>query len=353
MRLLEYQAKDILKDNGIRVPKSRLITKNRIPDLDLPVVIKSQVPVGGRGKAGGVIVVEETTRVASAITKIFAIPIKDHLPTTLLAEELITIKKELYLALLIDRSAREIQVLAHPTGGIEVEKNTTSDFLRVTLSKDSLPTCAKRLGLLFGYNVSAIETLLRKLRRTFVSSDATLLEINPLILTLDDELVCGDCKMEIDDAALFRHPELADETTPESNFVKLDNKGTVATIANGAGLAMATVDAVADHGMRPANFLDIGGGATTASVLEAFSKIIEFPGVKAIVINIFAGITRCDEIAKAIIEARDAMPELPPLFIRLAGTNFEEAVALLSAHEIPTLSSLEDCLLAAREVIRE
>jgi succinyl-CoA synthetase beta subunit len=157
--------------------------------------------------------------------------------------------------------------------------------------------------------------------------------------------------MELDDAAFFRHPEwdFEDKLT-DTNFVTLDPQGTIATIANGAGLAMATVDAVASAGMAPANFLDIGGGANTASVLAAFERIMEFTTIDAIVINIFAGITRCDEVAKAIIAAKQHIKDLPPLFIRLAGKNFEEAAELLAAEDILILPTLEECLAAAKGI---
>jgi len=158
--------------------------------------------------------------------------------------------------------------------------------------------------------------------------------------------------MELDNAAGFRHPEWDFEDTPtNNNFVTLDKNGAVATIANGAGLAMATVDAVTDAGMIPANFLDIGGGANSDSVLTAFKKIAEYPQVKAIVINIFAGITRCDEVAKAIIEARQHINNLPPLYIRLAGTNVELAKELLDEQHIALLPTLEACLAAAKQEV--
>ena len=192
--------------------------------------------------------------------------------------------------------------------------------------------------------------MVKNLYRCLIKNDATLIEINPLIYTTDKKLVAGDCKMELDDAAHFRHPEWKFEEKPtNTNFVTLDENGSIATIANGAGLAMATVDAVRDFGMNPANFLDIGGGSNSASVLAAFQKIMEYPNIKAIVINIFAGITRCDEVAKAIITAKEQISDLPPLSIRLAGTNVEQANALLAEHNIQLLPTLEACLRAARK----
>ncbi len=200
-----------------------------------------------------------------------------------------------------------------------------------------------------------MQDLVEALFRCFCANDATLLELNPLIYTRDGKFVAGDCKMDLDDAAAFRHPEWQfEQAKAEVNFVTLDQNGTVATIANGAGLAMATVDAVADAGMTPANFLDIGGGANEASVLAAFERIVSFPSVKVIIINIFAGITRCDEIARAVIAAKSQITNLPPVYIRLAGTNFEQAVDILTDAGIPTLATLEECIQhAAKEVSHE
>jgi succinyl-CoA synthetase beta subunit len=353
MKLLEHEAKTILGRAGLSVPSSTLILLDTpTQDLSAPIVLKSQVPVGGRGKAGGVQLVHDESRLQQVINMLFDLEIKGYKPTKLLGEEVMDIQKEHYLSLLIDRENASIRLMAHKTGGIEVESNTSSDFFSQPVSDETISTISIELAAYLGYEVDLIEPFIRKLYDTFIKNDATLIEINPLVFTAQKTLVCGDCKMELDDAAMFRHPEWDFVDTPrDANFVVLDTRGTVATIANGAGLAMATVDAVAARGLAPANFLDIGGGANTESVLRAFKKIVEFPSVQAIVINIFAGITRCDEVARAIIAAKKQIPHLPPLFIRLAGTNFEEAVALLSAEDIPTLATLEDCLEAAAQEI--
>jgi succinyl-CoA synthetase beta subunit len=187
-----------------------------------------------------------------------------------------------------------------------------------------------------------------KLYRCFTENDATLLEINPLILTKENQLVAGDCKMTLDDAAAFRHDW---PLQTEVNFVTINEKGDTATIANGAGLAMATVDAAYDAGLQPANFLDIGGGASVETLLNAFKRILEYPKVKVIIINIFAGITRSDEVARAIIIAKQQLPILPKLYIRLAGTNQREAHALLNTSHIATEITLEACLQKAKEYI--
>jgi succinyl-CoA synthetase beta subunit len=351
MNLLEYEAKKLLHQAGLPVPKSTLVHN---PDCHLPtpVVLKSQVPTGGRGKLGGIIVVEHPEAMQKTISELFDHTIKGFLPKVLLAEEKIAIKKELYLSLFIDQETATIRLMAHTNGGVEVEENTTTDFFNESIEASSLPTVVDALAQYLGCNVSMVQPLIEKLYEAFTSLDATLIEINPLIVTMSGDFVCGDCKMELDDMAAFRHPEWNFEEKPQNtNFVTLHGDGTVATIANGAGLAMATVDAVAAKSMMPANFLDIGGGATAESVLAAFNQIMAFENVKAVVINIFAGITRCDEVAKAIIEAKKQIPHLPPLFIRLAGTNFEAAEKLLSKENIATLATLDECLDAAKEVV--
>lgn len=349
MKLLEYEAKRILKSASISVPDSFIVSGEQ--PAFLPAVIKSQVPVGGRGKAGGVAVVSTTQEFQDAAARISKLEIKGFSPTCLLAEEALAIKHEYYLSLLVDKQSPSIVLMAHVSGGVEVEDNT-DDFLKVTLTSDSLEQAGDKLAEYFDLpdKTFVLQELVAKLYKCFIQSDALLLEINPLVLTKTGELVAGDCKMELDDAAAFRHPEWDFEAKQhEANFVTLDEHGEVATIANGAGLAMATVDAVADAGMKPANFLDIGGGANEASVLAAFERIMQYPDIKVIIINIFAGITRCDEIARAVIAAKSRIPDLPPLYIRLAGTNFEQAVALLSEQHIPTLATLEECIENAKE----
>jgi succinyl-CoA synthetase beta subunit len=351
VKLLEYEAKAILKEYSIPVPASELVQAGITPPL--PAVVKSQVPVGGRGKAGGIKVATNPAELAQATESILNLEIKGHKPSVLLAEELLDIVKEFYLSILIDRDTSSIQLLANKNGGVEVEDNNPDSFLKLPLdAHTNFDMVGEQLAeyLDTPEQTFALEDIAEKLYRCFIDSDATLIEINPLVLTADSNLVAGDCKMELDDAALFRHPEWDFEDKPaNTNFVTLDPGGEVATIANGAGLAMATVDAVADAGLRPANFLDIGGGANEQSVLNAFNQIMEYPNVSAIIINIFAGITRCDEVAKAIIAAKEQIEHLPKLYIRLAGTNYEAAEELLAKSHITLLPTLESCINTLKE----
>ncbi len=355
MKLLEYEAKLLLDHCGITTPQSKTVrSDDSIADIDVPVVIKSQVPVGGRGKAGGVIIVKDKNLLDQTITRIRNLPISGFVPRTLLAEKMLEVKQEFYLSISIDKNNKTVVMLANSNGGVEVEGNETDSFLRIPLTEPEskqFTIIGEKLAEEFKLpeKTYALQELAEKMYQCFINNDAILLEINPLILTLGGDIVAGDCKMQLDDSASFRHSDWSFEYDRiDSNFVTLNEAGNVATIANGAGLAMATVDAVAAAGMTPANFLDIGGGASKESVLEAFRKIMLYPNVKAIVINIFAGITRCDEVAGAIISAQQEIFNLPPLYIRLAGTNATEASILLQDSKMTLYENLSQALEAAK-----
>ena len=353
MKLLEYEAKAILARQTVPIPRSTIIT-SPTDTVPLPIVLKSQVPTGGRGKAGGIQIVQNEDELPETIRQLLNLPIKGFTTSVLLAEEVLAIDRELYLSLVINREAAIIELVANSRGGVEVEDNEPASFLHLPLRADRFLAVGEQLAELFDLpdQTFALQELIKSLFSCFVKNDAILLEINPLILTKQNQLIAGDCKMELDDAAAFRHSEWNfEETIANANFVTIDPDGQVATIANGAGLGMATVDAVAEADLSPANFLDIGGGATSESVLAAFKQIMEYQHIKAIVINIFAGITRCDEVAHAIITARKQIPTIPPLSIRLAGTNFEQAVEMLNAEDIHTFETLEECLADVKEVI--
>lgn len=354
MNLLEHESKSLLAAAKIPTPSSVLIHKNTAAAVKLPVVLKSQVPVGGRGKAGGIKIATTPDEVAQHVETIFALPVKSHLPTTILAEEKLAIKRELYLSLLIDRKTSGLKLIAHTNGGVEVEENKNFASWLVDYSKPDIDALGQALAEYYDLEdkMFVLQDLVENLITCFKQNDATLIEINPLVITEDGKIIAGDCKMTLDDTAAFRHPEWNFEAkTAEVNFVTIDPQGNVATIANGAGLAMATVDAAYDAGLIPANFLDIGGGANTESLLKAFNKIIEYPNVQAIILNVFAGITQADEVARAIVEAQKSIDNLPPLFIRLTGTNSDQAKEILEDNEIQMLPNLESCLKAAKEAI--
>ncbi len=349
MNLLEHEAKSILSQFAIPRPRGEVVRPGDAAPIS-PIVLKSQVHTGGRGKLGGVRVVPNGDT-ALIMSELFALMIKDELPRTLLAEELLDIDQEYYLSLMIDRSLGSVEVVAHREGGIEVEAHESSEFFRHELT----PTLTSVVGdILADYldlseKSFALQDLLTRLYQCFVESDALLLEINPLVLTKSGQLVAGDCKMTLDDDAGFRHPEWQFEAEErDANFITLDPDGTVATIANGAGLAMATVDAIHAAGFTPANFLDVGGGATVEGMVANFEKIGKFPKVTAIVINIFGGIVRCDTVAEAILAAREKVPGLPNLYIRLSGTNSDEAAQLLSVQGMTLYANLDEVLAGVR-----
>jgi len=354
VNLLEHESKLLLESAQVPVPSRLILNKNVSKKIALPAVLKSQVPTGGRGKAGGILIVDTQEELEAATKKLFNLEIKGYLPQVLLAEEKLDIKRELYLSLLIDRKTSGLKLIAHTNGGVEVEENKDFASWLVDYSKPDADAIGQALAEYYDLEdkTFVLQDLVENLITCFKQNDATLIEINPLVVTDEGNIIAGDCKMTLDDAAAFRHPEWNFEAkTAEVNFVTIDPQGNVATIANGAGLAMATVDAAYDAGLIPANFLDIGGGANTESLLKAFNKIIEYPNVQAIILNVFAGITQADEVARAIVEAQKSIDNLPPLFIRLTGTNSDQAKEILSRHHIAMLPNLESCLQAAREAI--
>lgn len=351
MNLLEYEAKQILRNCDIPTPEGVVVDETT--EFSHPVVLKSQVPTGGRGKLGGIKVVQTEADYIDAVQALKDLSIKGFKPTNILAEELIDIDREYYLSILVNRDTSQIEIVVNKNGGVEVEDNDTDSFVHLPIDTspdfDSIgQTIADEFEL--PSQSFALADLSEKLLRCFRENDASLIEINPLVLTKQATLVVADCKMTLDTSASFRHPDWKFETVEQNtNFVTLDEHGVLATIANGAGLAMATVDAVEASGVRAANFLDIGGGANEASVLASFETISRYPSVRGIVINIFAGITRCDEVARAIIAAKKQIAQLPPLYIRLAGTHSEEANALLEAANVHHSESLESCIALAKK----
>lgn len=348
MRLLEHEAKHLLAASGVTVPKSELLsTPDEVPEL-LPAVVKAQVLTGRRNKFGGIQVVRERAELAEAVRSVFAADIDGHTAARVLVEELLDIDRELYLSVSVDRDEQAIVLMAHKDGGVDIESQPIDAFFREVFD-ENIEAQALRLAEYFGLESQefALGELIGKIVSCMRAQDALLCEINPLALTRSGTLFAADCKMELDNAAAFRHPEWDFYDTPvSSNFVELNKQGTIATIANGAGLAMATVDTVQTAGYSPANFLDIGGGASKDTVLAAFHELMNYPVLDAIVINIFAGITRCDEVARAILAARQDIPTLPMLYIRLDGTNVDDARAILAESNLTLYASLGDAVAA-------
>jgi succinyl-CoA synthetase beta subunit len=343
MNLLEYQAKTLLAEYNTPLPTSWLIRAGEVAPsgVTFPVVAKSQVPVGGRGKVGGIVVVPTASELPATLHRLFSLPIKEHIPDSVLLEEALDIDRELYLALRLNRDSRAIEWLASPQGGIEIEANAES------VKTFSMDEGMVKLPEVLGLPAEILAPVLGSLVTAFRKSDLLLLEINPLVVRPSGALICADAKILVDDNARFRQidlPWLRVEGNPPKPL-----GGTIGCIANGAGMAMSTIDTIVARGGRPANFLDIGGGTGEKEFVIALSQIMALPNVTSIIVNIFAGISRCDEIARGIIAAKEQIPDLVPLFIRLEGTNRDIAVSLLADASIPIEPDLASCVRKAIE----
>jgi len=366
MKLHEYQSKTIFAKYGIPIPKGRVATtadeaKQIAEELGGRVVIKSQVLVGGRGKAGGVKVAKNSDEAAELAQQILTLTIKGLPVRKVLVDEAAAIAHEIYFAITNDRAAKKPVMIASAAGGIDIEEvaaKTPEKIIKVHI--DPL------LGLrdYQSRDIAASIDLPRELWRDFSKiasalwqvykdTDAELAEINPLVITKDNKLVALDGKMLIDDNSLFRHADLAeirdiDEEAPAEtearrhglSFIKLD--GNIGCMVNGAGLAMTSMDIVKLFGGEPANFLDIGGGAGADKVAAAMRIILSDPNVKAVLFNIFGGITRCDEVARGILVAMDEVKPKVPMVVRLVGTNAEEGRKLLENANMITAETLAD-----------
>jgi len=352
MKIHEYQAKQIFRSYGITVPDGEVATTPEAAEaiaarFGAVVAVKAQVHAGGRGKAGGIKIAKTPGEAREAAQRIIGMKIKGGAVRKVLVERGSAIAKEAYLAITVDRSAKGILFIASAAGGIEIEEvaaKTPEKILKLTTTSKTFPEADARgvAAQLFGDEKSAAEVLqvMRNLFHLFVEMDCSLAEINPLVLTKDGHVLALDGKVNLDDNALFRHPEIEamrdpdEENANESlarqkglSYVELD--GHIGCMVNGAGLAMATMDMIKLFGGSPANFLDVGGSSNPEKVVNAFKIILSRPGIKAILINIFGGITRCDDIARGILEAFKQMTIPVPVVVRLTGTNAEEGLAML------------------------
>lgn len=338
----------MLANSDIKVPQGRLVDSSY--EFDRDVVLKLQVPTGKRGKQGGVVKATNAADLQKEIVRLRNLDVNGYKSNTILAEEILKFEQEHYFSLMIDRGAEAIRLVARVNGGVEVE-DAQDTVLSEIVTPENIDRLADSLREFYGYDDSTRKEFAQFLHNAFectATNDVLLLEINPLVM-IDKTLVALDCKMEIDDNALFRHPELA-SLKADANFVMLNANGDTAIVANGAGLAMATVDQVSQAGLAATNFLDIGGGADAETITKQFARLAELPNLKTIIVNVFAGITRCDQVAEAIVEARRKIDNLPPLFIRLHGTNYDEAKALLDKEGVGLFKSLRDCIEAAKHV---
>ena len=366
MKLHEYQSKQIFARYGIPIPKGRVAAtsseaKTIAEELGGSVVIKSQVLVGGRGKAGGVKLARDPSEAEQLATQILGMEIKGLPVRKVLVDEAAAIDSEIYFSITNDRAARKPVMIASAAGGMEIEEvaaKTPEKIVQVHidpllgLREYQARDIAASIDLPRDYwrDFGNIAT---GLWRSYTETDATLAEINPLVITKDKRLMAVDGKMMIDDNALYRHSDLAemrdiDEEAPSETearkygltFIKLD--GNIGCMVNGAGLAMTTMDIVKLYGGEPANFLDIGGGAGADKVAAAMRIILSDPNVRAVLLNIFGGITRCDEVARGILTAMAEIKPRVPMVTRLVGTNAEEGRALLADAKMITAETLVD-----------
>jgi len=371
MKLYEYQARELLSVAGIPVPPGKVAQSpeeavGAARELGLPVVLKAQVLAGGRGKAGGVKLARTYEEVRERAREILSLSIKGVPVRRLLVVRAVDIRKEYYLGLTVDRSAKKTVVILSASGGVDIEELAAREpqaILTAHIDPQSGPAhgeLARLLARAFpaAQAPAALETLLA-LYELFRANDAGLVEVNPYAQLADGSLLAADAKVVLDDNGLAKHPQLeayrnAEEYSEEENtaraaglsFVSLD--GDIGCIVNGAGLAMATMDQIKLFGGAPANFLDVGGSSSPEKVLTALNILRGNPRLKAILINIFGGITRCDDIARGILIARRQADLDLPLVIRLIGTNQKEGTALLAAEG---LTALEDMSEAVRKVI--
>jgi succinyl-CoA synthetase beta subunit len=382
MKIHEYQAKEVLRKYGVVTPRA-------IPafSVDEAVkaaeslggkvwVVKAQIHAGGRGKGGGVKLARSIDEVKTLSSQILGMMLKTHQTgpegqkvRRLLIEEGADIKKELYVGMVVDRQTQRVCLMASSEGGMDIEEvaeHTPEKIHKVYVDpavglKDAeADDVAAKIGIPPA-SIAQARTILQALYRAFWETDAALAEINPLILTGDGRVVALDAKMNFDSNALFRHPEIValrdlDEEDPaeieaskfDLSYIQLD--GNIGCLVNGAGLAMATMDVIKLYGGSPANFLDVGGGASTEKVTEAFKIMLRNPNLKAILVNIFGGIMKCDVIANGVIEAAKAVGLKVPLVVRMKGTNEELGRKILAESGLPIISA-DNMADAAQKVV--
>ncbi len=382
MNLHEYQAKRLFADFGLPVPKGVVARSseeavNAITTLGTEnVVVKAQVHAGGRGKAGGVKLVKGRDELAEFARKLLFTNLVTYQTTEegqpineLLIEEISQIKQELYLGAVLDRATRRVIIMASTEGGVDIETvahDTPEKIIKITVDPllGVLPYQCRELGFQLGLSLDLIKqftTIVTGVGKMFVECDLTMLEINPLIITKDDRIVCLDGKVNIDDNALYRHPRLNELRDPrqedereirarewELNYIPLD--GNIGCMVNGAGLAMATMDLIKLHGGDPANFLDVGGGATKERVCEAFKIILSDKNVKGVLVNIFGGIVRCDLIAEGILGAVAEVGITIPVVVRLEGNRAAEASEVFKKSSLNIIAA-NDLTQAAKTIV--
>jgi succinyl-CoA synthetase beta subunit len=375
MDLLEYQGKQLFAEHGIAVPDGRhaMTLDDAVAaanEIGYPCVIKAQVAIGKRGKAGGIKVAKDEEEARRHADAILGMDIRGFTVHDLWIEGASEIAAEHYASVILDRSEKKLLAILTRMGGMDVEEvaeQHPDELVRRHIEPDREldPDLARQIAIDAGIDddvTDQVAEMLVKLAEVARSEDATLVEVNPLIVTGDRQVIALDSKMTIDNNSLFRHPELAELSDKSAEdpqeamakekgltYVKLG--GNIGILGNGAGLCMSTLDVVAQAGGRPANFLDAGGGSKAEAIVDALEVITSDPNVTAILFNIFGGITRCDEIAKGIIEASRQIGITMPVVVRLDGTNSEEGLALLAEAGLENLHNEKTMLGAAKRVV--
>jgi succinyl-CoA synthetase beta subunit len=375
MDLLEYQGKQLLARNGVAVPEGRPADTVEAAvaaadELGYPVVVKAQVLIGGRGKAGGIKLAADRQEAEAHAKAILGMDIRGHTVHELWIERASKIAAELYASIVFDRSGKAPLALLSTRGGMDIEQVAAEDPGAIArLHVDPLigfqDFHARRLCFEAGVDSDVLRpltALLHRLYDTFVTEEAMLIEVNPLIVTEDRDVIALDAKVTLDANALFRHPDnaalrnLSAEDPQERmaaerglTYVKLG--GDIGILGNGAGLVMSTLDVVAQAGGSPANFLDAGGGSKADAIVAAVEVILSDPNVRAVLFNIFGGITRCDEVARGLIEAFEIVKPTVPFVVRLDGTNDEEGRRLLAEAALPNVHVEQTMLGAAARVV--
>ena len=359
MRLLEYQAKELFKEYGIRTPNSissKDIEKGRndAKELGYPFVIKAQVPVGGRGKAGGIQKCTNDDEFELKYPQILDMTIKGEKTRAILLEKMADIEKELYLSLFLNRSKRCYTIIASSDGGVEIESVKNQTIREVGMGEvndETAEEVAKEIGL-NGSAISDFVDMLKRLSKLTVEKEAELAEINPLAILKDGTLMALDGKLMTDDNSNFRHSELQkylerselEERAEKSGFSLVELDGNIAVIGNGAGLVMSTFDMLADNGGKPACFLDVGGGATEESVYESLTLISKMKRVKAILVNLYGGIVKTTIVASAFIKAYDNKLIDVPVYARLMGAESEKSKVMLNDTKTKMFDSVEQAI---------
>ena len=362
MRLLEYQAKELFKEFGIRIPPSlasKDIEQGRkdAKELGFPFVIKIQVPVGGRGKAGGIQKCHNEDEFELKYPQVLGLTIKGEKARAILLEKMAEIKKELYLSLFLNRGKRCYTIIASADGGVEIESVKSQIIREVGLGKveeDVARDVAKEMNL-EGKSADDLVEILQKLSKLTIEKETELVEINPLVVLDDDSLMALDGKVITDDNSNFRHEELQkyqerseiEERAEKSGFSLVELDGNIAVVGNGAGLVMSTLDMLSDNGGKPACFLDVGGGATPESVYEALTLISKMNKVKGILVNLYGGIVKTTTVASAFVKAYEKNLIDLPVFARLEGAESEKSKAMLKDTKTKMFDTVEEAINAA------